>query len=798
MTMHEHAIGKGVCLMSLEQLLAKLPDAKKSGKGYVTRCPAHEDRRASLSVSAGADGTVLIHCHAGCTPEAIVAAVGMTIRDLFPKIDAPPSSPRPSGKSFGTPETAIRALERQHGKADHIYVYCDRQKVPVGMVIRWDKPEGKDIRPIARFSDGWRITAMPEPRPLYHLPEVASELVIVQEGEGKTDAARGLGFVAVTSCGGAKAPDKTDWTPLAGLEVWILPDCDQPGREYAKAVASKLARLTPPAKVKIVVLPGLPEHGDLVDWIEGQGEAAEPACLTREIARLGAAAEYWSGQEAPSKVAMVDAEWTSPQPLPSGLLPVQAFEYELLPEAFRPFVNDVAERMQCPPDFTAVAMMIVEATIVGRKVGIRPKKHDDWLVVPNLWGGVIGRPGVMKTAAIQQPMKFLYRLEQDAKAEFEEAMKEHGDQLLVAEIKEKQRKAAIEKAVNAKRDPHEAAKAYVVDKPNTPTRRRFIVNDTTVEKIGELLTQNPNGLLVFRDEIAGFIERLSRQGSEGDRAFYLESWEGTGCFTYDRIGRGTIDVGSTTLSILGSAQPGKFFGYLQGAVHGGAGDDGLSQRFQMLVYPDVTTDWRTIDRWPDNEAKQKAWDSLVTLNKMTAGDVGATDDESVPYVHFAYEAQAMFDDWRAALEKRLRTEDEHPAMEAHLAKYRSLIPSLALLIGLADGDHSAIFEQALGKALKWGVYLESHASRIYNAAVNPANFGAKALSQRLRKGEIVSPFSVRDIYRKHWGGLKDRECIEPALDLLVTCGWLRTKQEKTEGRPITLYQVHPQIAPRQL
>ena len=74
--------------------------------------------------------------------------------------------------------------------------------------------------------------------------------------------------------------------------------------------------------------------------------------------------------------------------------------------------------MQCPIDFPADAMMIVLAGVLGRKIGIRPKRKDDWTVIPNLWGLVVGRPGIMKTPAITEPMKFLKRLEIEAKQRF--------------------------------------------------------------------------------------------------------------------------------------------------------------------------------------------------------------------------------------------------------------------------------------------------------------------------------------------------------------------------------------------
>lgn len=84
-----------------------------------------------------------------------------------------------------------------------------------------------------------------------------------------------------------------------------------------------------------------------------------------------------------------------------------------------------------------------------------------------------------------------------------------------------------------------------------PQRRRYVVNDSSVEKMGEILSANPNGVLVFRDELTGFLRSLEREGQEVGRAFYLEAWNGTGRFTYDRIGRGTVDIEAYCISILG-------------------------------------------------------------------------------------------------------------------------------------------------------------------------------------------------------------------------------------------------------
>ena len=112
--------------------------------------------------------------------------------------------------------------------------------------------------------------------------------------------------------------------------------------------------------------------------------------------------------------------------------------------------------------------------------------------------------------------------------------------------------------------------------------RRYVVNDSTVEKLGELLNENPNGVLLFRDELSGWLRTMDREGHENDRAFFCESWNGTGSYVYDRIGRGTVYIPAACLSLLGGIQPGPLQGYLQEVFGRGATDNGLIQRFQLM------------------------------------------------------------------------------------------------------------------------------------------------------------------------------------------------------------------------
>ena len=218
-----------------KNLLSRLKGAKPSGNGQIALCPAHEDQRVSLSVNQSGDGTLLLKCFAGCTTEAVLKAIDMKLAELFPaKLLAPPSlngKPKLSGQTFPTAKDAVANLERQHGKHSVTWTYHDAKSAPVGLVVRWEKPDGKDIRPVAKRGDGWRVGAMPAPRPLYRLPELAAaRRVVVCEGEKAADAASSIGFAATTSAGGSQAAAKSDWRPLAGRDVWIFPDNDTPGK----------------------------------------------------------------------------------------------------------------------------------------------------------------------------------------------------------------------------------------------------------------------------------------------------------------------------------------------------------------------------------------------------------------------------------------------------------------------------------------------------------------------------------------------------------------------------------------
>ena len=492
-------------------------------------------------------------------------------------------------------------------------------------------------------------------------------------------------------------------------------------------------------------------------------------------------------------------DWPEPTPLPNGLPPVDRFDAELLPIALRGWVMDIAHRMQCPADFPAVAALVALSSLIGARAVIQPKARDDWQVVPNLWGAVVGRPGVKKSPALSEALKPLHRLQAN---EFELWQAAHDAWALDCKVEELANADRERKAKGlAGKDPA-AARALLepVDTPAEPTARRFVVNDATVEKLGELMQQNPWGTLSYRDELYGLLTGLDKQGQEGSRAFYLQSYDGNQGYTFDRIGRGTVHIPRVCLAMIGGIQPGRIQEYVRGAVAGGSADDGLLQRFGLTVWPDTTGEFIHVDQWPDTPAKQTAWAVFDRLAELQP----ASDTEPNVW-RFDDAAQALFVEWLVPFETEIRGDDLHPAMVSHLSKYRKLIPALALVFALINTPDSGgvIYEGELLRALAWGDYLRTHANRLYAAAVMPETTDAVTLLSRIKAGKltdrdgvILDSFTPRQVAVKHWAGLSTPDAVRKAADVLADYDWLRrdvVPGGASGGRPSDRYIINPMV-----
>ena len=236
--------------MTAAEIAARL-EARKVSKGWEAKCPAHEDKRASLSVAEGEKGGVLLCCHAGCELEDIVRAMRLEMADVMP-----PKEEKVRPQIFCT------------------YDYTDEHGELLFQVVRMVPKDFRQRRPDGKGGWEWRLGDVR--RVPYRLADVVAAdkrlPVFVPEGEKDVDGMLKLGLVATTNMGGAEAWGKVAAEArqfLAGRHVVALPDNDAPGRTHAEDVCSSLADVA--ASVRVLELPGLPQKGDVSDWIAAGG-----------------------------------------------------------------------------------------------------------------------------------------------------------------------------------------------------------------------------------------------------------------------------------------------------------------------------------------------------------------------------------------------------------------------------------------------------------------------------------------------------------------------------------------------
>jgi hypothetical protein len=330
------------------------------------------------------------------------------------------------------------------------------------------------------------------------------------------------------------------------------------------------------------------------------------------------------------------------------------------------------------------------------------------------------------------------------------------------------------------------------------TRRLFKTNETSVQSMTVLQNQNPRGLLTFRDELTALLVKWDSEQGSDERAYFLEGWNGNGSYTDFKIGRGLTEAPNICTSLLGGIQPDKLRRYLYEAMNGC--NDGLMQRLQLAVWPDEPEHWQLIDTIPNKAEKLRAFDimkGLAELDFIGCGAVQSQYDDR-PYFRFDDAGQAIFNSWLTELQTVKIQQETNPLMVEHFGKFRSLMPSLALIfhcIDVADGKaRGNVSVHAAKLAVKWCGYLESHASRIYAMAESPEHEAAVRLAEKIKAGALLTPFTVRDVERKGWHGLKDRPEVEAACGVLIDENWLmmQRKPKPATGRPpLPEYKINP-------
>jgi hypothetical protein len=306
--------------------------------GATDKCPAHDDNRGSLSHEEGEDGRVLVICHAGCSVNAVVTALGLTMRDLFPQ------ERRPNGVASPRSASSRRIIAT--------YDYTDERGTLLFQVVRFDPKDFKQRRPDGNGGCIWNLKGVRHV--LYHLPALiaadpASPVYIV-EGEKDVHAIEKIELVATTNAGGAGKWLSDYNEALRGRRIVILPDNDEPGRKHAKNVRQAVVDVA--ASVQIVNLPDVPPKGDVSDWLAAGGTRQALEALVAKT-------------DDPSLLSPIShdepIEWADPRPWPT-----------LKPAALHGLAGELVAVLDPHTEADPAAVLVTTLVLFGNAVGDRP------------------------------------------------------------------------------------------------------------------------------------------------------------------------------------------------------------------------------------------------------------------------------------------------------------------------------------------------------------------------------------------------------------------------------------------
>ncbi len=673
---------------------------RSSGSGWMCTCPAHDDRNPSLSVRDGEDGSVLLKCHAGCSNESVVASLGLSMRDLFvserghdsaatvtsgknsSKNAATDSGSTNKSQEFATLDEAISTYQGSLGLHSSRWDYHNEQGDLVGVVLRWDHPNspknGKQIRPISLIEGQWKLTGMDAPRPLYRLREVrnSSEPVLVCEGEKAADVAAALGYVSTTSTHGSKSASKADWSVLDDRDVVIVPDLDDAGDAYASEVAELCDRA---ASIRIVdlaeVWDGLQQGADLADVLEH--EAGDVSALRRKLDAL--IERTLPEQPLGNSERTATSHLSVHQPIP----------VHLFPEPVRSYIVQGAEAIGCDPSYIALPVLSMLAGAIGNSHEVQAK--PGWVEPCVIWSCIVGKSGTCKSPAIGHAFEPLEKIQSGLFYDYQQELDEHKTAQKVGQGKD--------------------------EFGSVPRPQRCIINDATIEATLQCIQENPHGLVMLRDELAGWFDfdRYSSGKRVGSSAGWIELFHAKHV-SVDRRTSEPIVVPRASLSIAGGIQP----GILTRVMDRKNLESGLVARF-LFASPDSPS-----KGWSDAEVNPRTSERMNTLvqklyhHTMCTSPPYTSNEQPMPHrIGLDADARAAFGRFVTAHNQAMQSESDHVA--AAWSKLECYVVRIALVFHLvqeAAGDLSLedseqINADTLGAAIQLVEWFKNETKRLY-------------------------------------------------------------------------------------
>ena len=478
--------------------------------------------------------------------------------------------------------------------------------------------------------------------------------------------------------------------------------------------------------------------------------------------------------------------WSTPKPLPDAPPPPPPLDPEILPQPLADFAKASALENEVSPEAVAAFLLSSIGAVTGSRFCIKPdSRKKSWYEFPIRSTALVMNVSQNKSGVFRAAIGPLERLQRSYQEENDKSAAEY---FYEQEIYERLRKGLLSRLEKLQKDGEPTSQVEQELKniiiPNVPDKKTLAITSGTRPKIIEILSRgNERGLLIKRDELAGWFAGLERTGNEGDREFYLEGM--TVAFNYDNhtIGRGEDFTPALALSICGTIQKSKLRRLLLD-MEKGFRNDGMLQRFMWVCpqsnsFEDFEEAYSTGFRGVDDSLITQIQNIFKKLDALTPDDVGAisSDYSPAPWIGFDEKAQKEFLAWRKVLKKNVLTDENlSDGLESHLRKSERLVAGLALsfhALKCATTDNindipPAVDSDALNRAVDIWDVLRHHANAVYSLGQTSTLEAARLIYSRIRKlMDKDSKFSVRDIKQKKWRGINDDKLIDEVLELLV-------------------------------
>jgi Protein of unknown function (DUF3987)/RepB DNA-primase from phage plasmid len=495
-----------------------------------------------------------------------------------------------------------------------------------------------------------------------------------------------------------------------------------------------------------------------------------------EIARtVGTAEQKLAGSSGVHGDGEDDAAWPEPDMsvLADHRLPAPPLPLEVFGLYWASWIRARAESKSCPVDYVAMGLLGAAGVLVGNARWGSP--WADWAEPPVLWLAGVGTPSSGKSPGLDAARDVLAQLEADANLGRKEELARWDTATRAAKMHDEVWQTEVKAAVKRGAIPPPRPDAAIA--PERPIRRRIITSDATVERVARLLCENPKGLLVYRDELAGWIGGLDRYGGSGsDRAFYLEGFGGRS-YAVDRIrDPEPVVVPALTIGLVGGIQPDRL-----GTLVLSGDDDGLAARF-LYVWPERVPPRRPTCNPPTGaKAKMQLLYALQgqavetgerTVLRFSAAAAGALQAYREQVAEAEVGAAGLFLSWMGKL----------PGMATRLATI------LEHLHWVGDretaGAPTAISEHATVAAIALlDAYALPMTKRCFGEAALPqADRDALALARWIRsQAPLPEILNARELRHVAVLSTKDPDRYDSALTELGEAGWTRPAPARSGG-----------------